>query len=137
MPADQHQPLPMSASQTEPASALESSAEPDPVESSAEPNQIRDAIAQAIEEHRVILFMKGTPEAPACGFSARTVAVLQALEAPFAAVDVLPDPRIRQELSALSSWPTIPQLFIGGELVGGCDIVTEMYESGELAQALA
>ena len=62
------------------------------------PNPIRDAIAQAIEEHRVILFMKGTPEAPACGFSARTVAVLQALETPFAAVDVLPDPRIRQEL---------------------------------------
>ena len=101
-----------------------------------ESNPIRDAIAEAIDEHKVILFMKGTPEAPACGFSARTVAVLQALEAPFAAVDVLPDPRIRQELSALSNWPTIPQLFVGGELVGGCDIVTEMYESGELAQAL-
>ena len=65
-----------------------------------------------------------------------TVAILQSLEVPFAAVDVLPDPRIRQELSALSSWPTIPQLFVDGELVGGCDIVTEMYESGELAQAL-
>jgi monothiol glutaredoxin len=99
-------------------------------------NPIRDAIAETIAEHRVILFMKGTPEAPACGFSARTVAVLQALDAPFAAVDVLPDPRIRQELSAISNWPTIPQLFVGGELVGGCDIVTEMYESGELAQAL-
>jgi monothiol glutaredoxin len=103
---------------------------------STESNPIRDAIAQAIGEHRVILFMKGTPEAPACGFSARTVAALQALEAQFAAVDVLGDPRIRQELSALSDWPTIPQLFIDGELVGGCDIVTEMYESGELAQAL-
>ena len=64
------------------------------------------------------------------------MAVLQALEVPFAAVDVLPDPRIRQELSALSQWPTIPQLFVDGELVGGCDIVTEMYESGELEQAL-
>ena len=84
----------------------------------------------------VILFMKGTPEAPACGFSARTVAILQSLEAPFAAVDILPDPRIRQELSAISNWPTIPQLFVDGELIGGCDIVTEMYESGELAQAL-
>jgi monothiol glutaredoxin len=84
----------------------------------------------------VILFMKGTPEAPACGFSARTVAMLQSLDVPFAAVDVLPDPRIRQELSAISNWPTIPQLFAGGELIGGCDIVTEMYESGELAQAL-
>jgi monothiol glutaredoxin len=103
---------------------------------SAASNPIRDAIAEAIAEHKVILFMKGTPEAPACGFSARTVAALQALDTPFAAVDVLPDPRIRQELSAISNWPTIPQLFVDGELVGGCDIVTEMYESGELAQAL-
>ena len=80
--------------------------------------------------------MKGSPEAPACGFCARTVAALQALETPFAAVDILPDPRIRQELSAISQWPTIPQLFHKGELIGGCDIVTEMYESGELATAL-
>ena len=78
--------------------------------------------------------MKGTPEAPRCGFSARTVATLEALGTPFAAVDILPDPRIRQELSALSNWPTIPQLFVQGELVGGCDIVTEMYETGELAR---
>lgn len=104
--------------------------------SSTDSNPIRDAIAEAIGEHDVILFMKGTPEAPACGFSARTVAVLQALDASFAAVDVLPDPRIRQELSALSNWPTIPQLFVGGELIGGCDIVMEMYESGELSSAL-
>ena len=80
--------------------------------------------------------MKGTPDQPACGFSARTVAALQALDAPFAAVDILPDPRIRQELSALSNWPTIPQLFVDGELVGGCDIVTEMFETGELAETL-
>ena len=73
--------------------------------------------------------MKGTPDQPTCGFSARTVAILQSVGKPFAAVDILPDPRIRQELSALSNWPTIPQLFIDGELVGGCDIVTEMYES--------
>jgi monothiol glutaredoxin len=99
-------------------------------------NPIRDAIAQAIEENRVILFMKGTPDQPMCGFSARTAAALQALDAPFAAVDILPDPRIRQELSALSNWPTIPQLFVEGELIGGADIVAEMYESGELAQAL-
>jgi monothiol glutaredoxin len=104
--------------------------------SSDESNPIREAIGEAIEQHRVILFMKGTPEAPACGFSARTVAVLQAMEVPFAAVDVLGDPRIRQELSAISSWPTIPQLFANGELIGGCDIVTEMYESGELQEAL-
>jgi monothiol glutaredoxin len=99
-------------------------------------NPIRSAIAQAIAENPVILFMKGDPEAPACGFSRQTVAALQALDARFAAVDVLPDPRIRQELSALSNWPTIPQLFVNGELVGGCDIVTEMYEAGELAELL-
>jgi monothiol glutaredoxin len=99
-------------------------------------NQIRQAIADAISENDVILFMKGTPEAPACGFSARTVGVLQSLDTRFAAVDILPDPRIRQELSELSQWPTIPQLFVRGELVGGCDIVTEMYETGELAELL-
>ena len=103
---------------------------------SEQSDQIRDAIAQAIGDNPVILFMKGTPEQPMCGFSARTVAALQALNAPFAAVDVLPDPRIRQELSALSNWPTIPQLFVKGELVGGCDIVVEMYETGELAGTL-
>ena len=99
-------------------------------------NPMRDAIQSAIDENRVILFMKGTPEQPACGFSARTVAILQSVGQPFAAVNILPDPRIRQELSALSNWPTIPQLFVEGELVGGCDIVTEMYESGELHGAL-
>ena len=99
-------------------------------------NEIRSLIAQAIDENETILFMKGSPDAPACGFSARTVAMLQQLETPFAAVDVLPDPRIRQELSAISNWPTIPQLFHKGELIGGCDIVTEMYESGELGEAL-
>ncbi len=99
-------------------------------------NPMRDALQSAIGENPVILFMKGTPDAPACGFSARTVAILQSLEQPFAAVNILPDPRIRQELSALSNWPTIPQLFVDGELVGGCDIVTEMYESGELQSVL-
>jgi monothiol glutaredoxin len=99
-------------------------------------NPMREAIQEAISENPVILFMKGNPDAPACGFSARTVAILQSLGAKFAAVDILPDPRIRQELSALSNWPTIPQLFVDGELVGGCDIVSEMYESGELAGTL-
>jgi monothiol glutaredoxin len=99
-------------------------------------NPIREAIQEAIGDHEVILFMKGTPERPMCGFSARTVAALDALGREYAAVDVLPDPRIRQELSSISNWPTIPQLFVKGELVGGCDIVTEMYESGELAQTL-
>jgi monothiol glutaredoxin len=99
-------------------------------------NPIREAIQEAIADNEVILFMKGTPEQPMCGFSARTAAALDALGAPYSAVDVLPDPRIRQELSAISSWPTIPQLFVKGELVGGCDIVSEMYETGELAQVV-
>jgi monothiol glutaredoxin len=99
-------------------------------------NPLRDQIKEAIDENDVILFMKGTPDQPMCGFSARTVAILQSVGKPFAAVNILPDPRIRQELSAVSNWPTIPQLFIDGEFVGGCDIVTEMYESGELHTAL-
>jgi len=103
---------------------------------SDEQNQMRQAIQEAIAENPVLLFMKGTPDQPMCGFSARTVAVLQAMGRPFAAVDVLPDPRIRQELSSLSNWPTIPQLFVDGELVGGCDIVTELYQSGELTEIL-
>jgi monothiol glutaredoxin len=131
----------MTTSQTSPTRDLPmSSPQPSPVAeaptSGGETNPIRDAINEAIAEHKVILFMKGTPEAPACGFSARTVAALQALDVPFAAVDILPDLRIRQELTAISDWPTIPQLFANGELVGGCDIVCEMYESGELEGAL-
>jgi monothiol glutaredoxin len=104
--------------------------------SDAASNPMREAIASAISENPVILFMKGVPEAPACGFSARTVAILESLDQPFAAVNILPDPGIRQELSALSGWPTIPQLFVDGELVGGCDIVTEMHQSGELQKLL-
>jgi monothiol glutaredoxin len=127
MPSNPVRDLPMSPGQPAPERA--------PADA-GESNPIREAIAEAIAEHKVILFMKGTPEAPACGFSARTVAALQELDTPFAAVDILPDPRIRQELSAISNWPTIPQLFVNGELLGGCDIVTEMHESGELAQAL-
>ena len=99
-------------------------------------NPMREQIQAAIAENPVILFMKGTPDQPMCGFSARTSAILQSVGQPFAAVNILPDPRIRQELSSISNWPTIPQLFIDGEFVGGCDIVTEMYESGELHQAL-
>jgi monothiol glutaredoxin len=98
--------------------------------------QISAAIQEAIAENDILLFMKGTPEQPRCGFSARTVAALEALGAPFAAVDILPDPRIRQQLSELSNWPTIPQLFVRGALVGGADIVAEMYESGELAEVI-
>jgi monothiol glutaredoxin len=98
--------------------------------------EIRDFIQHAIGDNQVMLFMKGTPEAPACGFSARTAAALNSLGVRYAALDILPDPRIRQELSGLSNWPTIPQLFVNGELIGGADIVAEMYESGELAQVV-
>jgi len=99
-------------------------------------NELRDHLAKLIETNEVILFMKGNPEAPACGFSARAVAVLNALGKRYAAVDILPDPSIREELTAISEWPTIPQLFVDGELVGGCAIMMEMYESGELAETL-
>ncbi len=103
---------------------------------SEEQNPLREAIAGAIQENKVILFMKGTPEQPMCGFSARAAGALQAVGVPFAAVDILPDPRIRQELSALSNWPTTPQLFVDGELIGGSDIVVEMFEAGELHDVL-
>jgi monothiol glutaredoxin len=98
--------------------------------------EIRDFLQKAIDENSVMLFMKGTPDQPRCGFSARASSVLNALGVRFAALDILPDPRIKQELVALSGWPTSPQLFVGGNLVGGCDIMMEMYESGELAQLL-
>ena len=99
-------------------------------------DEIREFIENAIAENQVMLFMKGTPNQPACGFSARTAGALNTLGVKYAALDILPDPRIREELSGLSGWPTIPQLFVQGELVGGSDIVMEMFESGELAQTL-
>ena len=99
-------------------------------------DEIRGFIDNAIQENQVMLFMKGTPQQPACGFSMRTSGALNVLGVKYAALDILPDPRIRQELSELSGWPTIPQLFVDGELVGGCDIVMEMFESGELANLL-
>ena len=99
-------------------------------------DEIRKFLEQAIAENEVMLFMKGTPDQPRCGFSMRTSAALNSLNVRYAAMDILPDPRIREELSAISDWPTIPQLFVNGKLVGGCDIVTEMYETGELAEML-
>jgi monothiol glutaredoxin len=98
--------------------------------------EIRKFLQGAIAENEVMLFMKGTPDQPRCGFSMRTSAALNSLGVRYAAMDILPDPRIREELSAISDWPTIPQLFVGGKLVGGCDIVMEMYETGELADLL-
>ena len=89
-----------------------------------------------IRNQPVILFMKGTPDAPYCGFSMRTVQALDSIGASYSAVNVLADPRIREVLSEQSDWPTIPQLFVDGTLVGGCDIVTEMAESGELKELI-
>ena len=95
-----------------------------------------EQIKEIIENEPVSVFMKGTPQLVMCGNSDRALRALRAAGAPVTAVDVLPDPQIRQELSALSGWPTIPQVFIKGELVGGADIVEELYESGELRQRL-
>ena len=98
--------------------------------------QIQEVLRRAIGEEHVMLFMKGTPDQPRCGFSARVTAILNSLGVEYGALDILPDPRIRQELSALSGWPTIPQVFVRGELIGGADIVEELERSGELEQTL-
>jgi monothiol glutaredoxin len=99
-------------------------------------SELRDRIKQVIEEEPVALFMKGTPGFVMCGNSDRALEALRAVGAPVTAVDILPDPRIREELSALSGWPTIPQVFVRGELVGGADIVEELAGSGELRDTL-
>src|SRR6266550_9486078 len=101
---------------------------------SADP-QLRQQVEQLLGDNKVLLFMKGTPEAPRCGFSMRLVGVLDQLGAEYGAVDVLPvlDP-LREVTGELSDWRTFPQLYVNGELVGGCDIVEEMFESGELAE---
>jgi monothiol glutaredoxin len=99
-------------------------------------SELRDTIQQVIENEPVALFMKGTPQFVMCGNSDRALRALRAAGAPVTAVDILPDPRIRQELSALSGWPTIPQIFVRGELIGGADIVEELAASGELEQKL-
>jgi len=98
--------------------------------------QLSDQIKEIIETEPVSLFMKGTPQLVMCGNSDRALRALRAAGAPVTAVDVLPDPQIRQELSALSGWPTIPQVFVRGELVGGADIVEELEQSGELDRTL-
>lgn len=97
---------------------------------------LRDQIQQVIDTEPVAVFIKGTPQAVMCGNSDRALRALYAAGAPIAAVDVLPDPRIRQELSALSDWPTIPQVFVRGELIGGADVTEELHASGELRRRL-
>jgi monothiol glutaredoxin len=99
-------------------------------------DELRERIQSVIETEPVALFMKGTPQFVMCGNSERALQALRSAGAPVTAVDILPDPGIRQELSAISGWPTIPQVFIGGELVGGADIVQELAATGELAKQL-
>src|SRR5689334_1464826 len=98
---------------------------------------VQDRIEREISEHDVVLFMKGTPVFPQCGFSSVVVQVLSHLGVKFKGIDVLSDPALRQGIKAFSDWPTVPQLFVKGEFVGGCDIIREMFETGELAQLLA
>jgi monothiol glutaredoxin len=99
-------------------------------------SELRESIQQVIENEPVAVFMKGTPQFVMCGNSDRALRALREAGAPVTAVDILPDPRIRQELSALSGWPTIPQVFVRGELIGGADIVEELAASGELERTL-
>ena len=94
--------------------------------------EITDVIKDQVESNAILLYMKGAPNAPQCGFSARTVDALMACGERFAYVDILSHPEIRANLPAYANWPTFPQLWVQGELIGGCDIVTEMHESGEL-----
>ena len=99
---------------------------------------VQEKIRDQVTAHSVVLYMKGTPQAPQCGFSGATVQLLKACGVPdFTAVDVLADPEIREGIKAYSNWPTVPQLYIKGEFVGGADIVREMYQQGELQKLLS
>ena len=98
--------------------------------------EIQERIRKAIEENSVMLFMKGSPDFPQCGFSGRVIQVLDACGAEYSSADVLIDPELREGIKAYSNWPTIPQLYIRGELIGGSDIVMEMYENGELKKKI-
>ncbi len=97
---------------------------------------IQEQLKEVIESNEVILFMKGSPDFPQCGFSGRTAQILQACDVKFASVDVLSNSAIREGIKEFSNWPTVPQLYVRGEFVGGCDIMTELYENGELQKIL-
>jgi monothiol glutaredoxin len=97
---------------------------------------INEKIKDIINKNDVVLFMKGTPDVPQCGFSMTVCNILKELKVKFSGVDVLPDPEIRQGIKDFSNWPTVPQLYVKGEFIGGCDIAKEMYENGELKKKL-
>ncbi len=98
---------------------------------------VQDRIKQQISENSIVLYMKGSPQFPQCGFSGKSVQLLQACGAKFASVDILVDPEIREGIKQFSNWPTIPQLYIKGQFIGGCDIMTELYQNGELQKLVA
>ena len=98
--------------------------------------EVKDRIAKELNSAPVVLFMKGTPDFPQCGFSAQTVSALRHLGAEFHSVNIFDDPELREALKRYSNWPTYPQLYVKGELIGGCDIALEMYRNGELKQVL-
>ncbi len=99
-------------------------------------SDVQNKINDLIKNNKVVIFMKGTPEAPMCGFSAQSIQVLRAVGAPVVGVDVLSDPSIRQGIKDFTNWPTLPQIFINGEFVGGCDILTEMFQRGDLKKTV-
>jgi len=125
---------PQSASTPLAAAAPEPPPPPPPPSRSSE--DVRAGIAADIKEHPVLLYMKGNPAAPGCGFSAAVVDVLQQMDVSFETRDVLSDNALRQEIKEFSDWPTLPQLYVGGEFLGGCDIVREMHTGGELKEAI-
>ncbi len=98
---------------------------------------INERIEAQLKDNPVLLYMKGTPDFPQCGFSGQTVAALKSVGKPFAYVNIFEDPEIREGLKTYSNWPTFPQLYVNGELIGGCDIIIDMYQSGELKELLA
>jgi len=100
-------------------------------------DSVQEQIAAVVNDNDVILFMKGTPQMPQCGFSQRVCAILSEQQVPFSAINVLLDPSVREGIKVFSDWPTIPQLYVKGEFVGGCDIISEMHEDGELATVLS
>lgn len=114
----------------------DSSSSPE-AEDSAQVGKVQDDLRAQIAQYPLLLYMKGSPQQPRCGFSARAVQALSVCGRPFAWVDILSEPQVRRHLPAVSEWPTFPQLFIAGELIGGSDIIHEMYESGELRELIS
>lgn len=98
----------------------------------AQDGDINERITQDIQQNKILIFMKGSPDFPQCGFSAATIEVFNRIGEPYATRDILQDPELRQGIKDFSQWPTIPQVYIGGKFIGGSDIITEMYENGEL-----